>query len=176
MPTLTTELATDYLDRAFKYNLLQPDKLAWYPIDFPGLVYSADDTITDEMKAKGTQHLIHVLNDSGCVIKFDGETDLNGSLHHVLWDRWTKNEIGNGRCTGQTVVLGGLASGLANAVFLTAVVTDWVSERCYGHGYRPEDADDEKNLCLVFGDHATRARRDHRGRHSGDEDADRNTG
>jgi hypothetical protein len=37
--------------------------------------------------------------------------------------------------TAQTVDLRGLASGLANAAFL-AVVTDRVSERCYGDGYR----------------------------------------
>jgi hypothetical protein len=23
------------------------------------------------------------------------------ALHHVLWDRWTKDEIGNGRFTGR---------------------------------------------------------------------------
>ena len=79
-------------------------------------------------------------------------------------------------CTGQTAVLEGLASGLANAVFLAAVVTDRVSERCYGHRYRPEDCDDEKNLRLILGDDATPARRDHYGGHTGDEDADRNTG
>ncbi len=61
--------------------------MAWYPIDFPGLVYSDDGTLTDEMKAKGTQHLIDVLNDNGCVIEFDEDNDLNSSLHHVLWDR-----------------------------------------------------------------------------------------
>jgi len=71
--------------------------------------------------------------------------------------------------------LGNLPTGLANAVF-PAVVTDRESERCYGHRYRPEDADDEKNLCLILGDDATRARRDQHGRHTGDEDADRNTG
>ena len=75
------------------------------------------------------------------------------------------------------VILGGLASGLASAVFLAPQLKgDTTRERCYGHRYRPEDADDEKNLCLIPGDDATRARRDHRGRHTGDDDADRNTG
>ena len=41
--------------------------------------------------------------------------------------------------------LAGLASGLANAVFLAAVATDWVNERCYGHRYHPEDGDDEEH-------------------------------
>ena len=100
MDVLTTELATDYLDRAFKYNFLRPDKMAWYPIDFPGLVYSDDGKLSDEMKAKGTQHLIGVLSDNGCVIKFGEHKDATASLHHVLWDRWTKQEIGNGRFVG----------------------------------------------------------------------------
>jgi hypothetical protein len=30
-------------------------------------------------------------------------------------------------------------------------------------------------LCLILGDDATRTRRDHHGRHPGDEDANRNT-
>jgi hypothetical protein len=67
-------------------------------------------------------------------------------------------------------------SGLADAVFLAAVVIDRISERRYGHPYRPEDADNEKNLCLILADDATRARRDQCGRYTGDEDADRNTG
>jgi hypothetical protein len=86
------------------------------------------------------------------------------TTHFTLW------------CTGQTVVLGGLASGLANAVFVAAVVTDRVNERSYAHRYRPEDGDDEEDLCLVLADDATRARRDHHRRHTGDKDADRNTG
>lgn len=35
------------------------------------------------------------------------------------------------------IILVGLASGLADAVFLAAVVTDWVNERCYGQRYYP---------------------------------------
>ena len=46
---------------------------------------------------------------------------------------------------------------------------------CYGYRYRPKDGDNEKNLCLIPRDDATGARRDHHGRHPGDEDTDRNT-
>jgi hypothetical protein len=50
-------------------------------------------------------------------------------------------------CAGQTVVLGGLASGLAHAVFLAPQLkADMTRGSCYGHRYRPEDGDDEKNL------------------------------
>lgn len=86
------------------------------------------------------------------------------AIHFTLW------------CAAQTVVLAGPASGLANAVFLAAVVTDRVSERCYGHRYRPEDGEDDKNVSLIPTNDATRARRDRHGRHTGDDDADRNTG
>lgn len=74
------------------------------------------------------------------------------------------------------VVLRGLSSGLASTVFLAPQLKgDTTRESCYSHRYRPEDGDDEQNLCLILGDDATRARRDHRGRHAGDENADRNT-
>lgn len=71
----------------------------------------------------------------------------------------------------------GLASGLANTVFLAPQLEgDTTRESCYGHRYRPEDGDDEKRAPLITGNDATRARRDrHRG-HTGDDDADRNTG
>jgi len=29
------------------------------------------------------------------------EADVHAALHHVLWDKWTKEEIGNGRFTGR---------------------------------------------------------------------------
>ena len=74
------------------------------------------------------------------------------------------------------MVLGGLASGLASTVFLAPQLKgDTTRESCYGYRYRPEDGDDEQDLCLILRDYTTRARRDHRGRHAGDEDADRNT-
>lgn len=50
-------------------------------------------------------------------------------------------------CTVQMVALGGLASGLACAVFLAPQLkADMTRGSCYGHRYRPEDGDDEKNL------------------------------
>jgi hypothetical protein len=76
----------------------------------------------------------------------------------------------------QMVVLGGLATGLASARFLAPQLkADTNRGSCHGHRYRPEDGEDEKNLGLILGDDATGARRDHHGRHTGDENADRNT-
>ena len=46
-------------------------------------------------------------------------------------------------------------SGLVNAVFLAPQLKgDTTRESCYGHRYRPEDGDDEKNLSLIVGDDA----------------------
>jgi hypothetical protein len=53
------------------------------------------------MKVKATQHLIDVLSSYGCMIRFDGGTDVNTAVHHVLWDQWTQVEIGNGRFIGR---------------------------------------------------------------------------
>ena len=91
-------------------------------------------------------------------------TPSEATTHLTLW------------CTGQAVVLMIMATGLANAVFVAAVVTDRVNERSYAHRYRPEYGDDEEDLCLILANDATRTARDHHGWHTGDEDADRNTG
>jgi hypothetical protein len=92
-----------------------------------------------------------------------GSTDVSLVLHFgaALWcctasvcSRFTASEAATHFtlwCTGQRVVLGGLA----NAVFLAAVVTDRVNKGSYGHRYRPEDGDDEKNACLILGEDAT---------------------
>ncbi len=101
MRTLPTELATGYLDRAIRHNFLRPDKMAWYPIDFPGIEYDDEGNLSPAMQARGTQHLIEVLNSQGCLIRFSDGTDLSSAVHHVLWDQWTKDEIGNGRFTGR---------------------------------------------------------------------------
>jgi hypothetical protein len=100
MQTVTTALATDYLYRAFVYNFLQPDQGAGEPIWFPGIAYNSDGTLADGMKTKATQHLIEVLRGSGCIIFATADADAPAALHHVLWDRWTKEEIGNGRFVG----------------------------------------------------------------------------
>jgi hypothetical protein len=76
----------------------------------------------------------------------------------------------------QTVALRGLAAGLASVGFLAPQLeADTNRGSRYSRCYRPEDGDDEKHLCFILGDDATRARRDHHGRHTGDEDANRNT-
>jgi hypothetical protein len=101
MQMLSTEVARDYLRRAFTYNFMQPDQPAWAPVSFPGITHSSDGTLSSSVKAQGTRHLIEVLRGHGCVIRFSNGADVVGALHHVLWDQWTKEEIGNGRFTGR---------------------------------------------------------------------------
>jgi hypothetical protein len=101
MRTVTTAHARDSLRRAFIYNFMRPDETAQAPIQFPGIEYSRDGTLTDGMKATATRHLINVLRDNGYLIEVDEDADATAALHHVLWDRWTKDEIGNGRFTGR---------------------------------------------------------------------------
>lgn len=42
-----------------------------------------------------------MLNDNGVLIEVSGEADVTAALRHVLWDQWTKEEMGNGRFTGR---------------------------------------------------------------------------
>jgi hypothetical protein len=101
MRTITSTHARDALRRAFIYNFMRPDAVAMTPIRLPGLEYSPAGTLTDAMKARATEHLIRVLKSNGYVLDVDENADATATLHHVLWDKWTKEEIGNGRFTGR---------------------------------------------------------------------------
>jgi hypothetical protein len=79
---------------------MQPDKPAMTPIRVPGLEYNRDGALTNAMKAKATEHLIEALRGNGYVVEVDDDLDVKAVVHHVLWDKWTKDEIGNGRFTG----------------------------------------------------------------------------
>jgi len=100
MRTVTPTHARESLRRVFIWNFMRPDKPAMTPIQFPGLEYSHDGTLNDAMKAKAAEHLIDVLRNNGYFVEIDDDLDATAALHHVLWDRWTKDEIGNGRFTG----------------------------------------------------------------------------
>jgi hypothetical protein len=100
MLTVTTAHARDCLRRTFIYNFMR-DQMVQAPIYFPGIEYSRDGTLSDHMKVLGTEHLIGILRDNGYVIRLSNGTGANTALHHVLWDQWAKEEIGNGRFTGR---------------------------------------------------------------------------
>jgi hypothetical protein len=87
MRTVTTTHVRDSLRRAFIYNFMRPNETAHAPIEFPGIKYSNDGTLTDGMKAKATGHLIGVLRDNGYVIEVDEDADVTATLHRVLWDQ-----------------------------------------------------------------------------------------
>jgi len=101
MQAVTIEHARDYLRTAFAFNFLRPDQSGAAPIWFPGIEYRQDGTLSAEGKVKATEHLVGVLRDNGYVLNFDDDRDARIALHHVLWDQWTKDEIGNGRFTGR---------------------------------------------------------------------------
>jgi hypothetical protein len=100
MRTVTPTHARESLRRIFVWNFMQPDKPAMTPIRVPGLEYNRDGTLTNAMKTKATEHLIEALRDNGYVAEVDDDLDVKAVMHHVLWDKWTKDEIGNGRFTG----------------------------------------------------------------------------
>lgn len=101
MRTVTTEHARDYLRTAFTYNFMQPEKTAQAPVWFPGIEYRTDGTLTDDTKARGTEHFRTILRDNGYVIRMTAGKDESSVLHHIMWDQWTKEEAGNGRFTGR---------------------------------------------------------------------------
>jgi hypothetical protein len=101
MQAMTTEVARGYLHRAFAYNFMQPNRTAQAPIHFPGIAYQPDGTLAEGMQDKGTQHLIAVLRDNGCNVRHSDGTGARDALHHVLWDKWTQEEIGAGRFIGR---------------------------------------------------------------------------
>jgi hypothetical protein len=100
MRTVTTAHARESLRRAFIWDFMRSDMPAMTPIQLPGLEYDTHGILTDAMKAKATGHLIDVLRGNGYVIETGEDIDATAALHHALWDRWTKDEIGNGRFTG----------------------------------------------------------------------------
>jgi hypothetical protein len=101
MDTVTTAHARDYLQRAFTFHFMQPYETAQAPIAVPGVEYRRDGTLPADMKANATNHLLDILREHGYVIALDNGGDVAVALHHVLWDQWTKDEVGNGRFTGR---------------------------------------------------------------------------
>jgi hypothetical protein len=105
MQSVTSEVAKDrleeYLRRAFAHKFMRPDQTAWAPISFPGIRYQADGTLSAEMKARATEYFMGVLHDNGFVVKLGADEDPRTAVHHILWDQWTKEEVGNGRFTGR---------------------------------------------------------------------------
>jgi hypothetical protein len=90
------------LRRVFVYNFMQPDDFAWAPIDFPGVRYDDDGVLAGGMQAKATAHLIEATRQQGYELVFDDPaTDPMAVVQHILWDRWTEDEIGEHQFIGR---------------------------------------------------------------------------
>jgi hypothetical protein len=74
---------------------MRPDDFAWAPIKFPGVKYNQDGQLADGMQAQAAAHLAEAIHSQGYEIVFENPTtDVPNALKHVLWDRWTEDEIG----------------------------------------------------------------------------------
>lgn len=83
------------LRRVFVYSFMRPDDFAWAPIDFPGIRYDDDGVLADGIQAKATAYLIDAIRRQGYELVFDDPaTDPVPVMHHILWDKWTEDEIG----------------------------------------------------------------------------------
>ena len=90
------------LRRVFVYDFMRPDDFAWAPIDFPGIEYDDDGVLADGMQAKATVHLIDAIRQQGYELVFgDPATDPAAAMQHILWDKWTEDEIGEHQFIGR---------------------------------------------------------------------------
>jgi hypothetical protein len=90
------------LRRVFVYNFMRPDDFAWAPIDFPGARYDDDGVLSDGMQARATAHLVDAIRQQGYELVFDNPaTDPVAVMHHILWDKWTDDEIGEHQFIGR---------------------------------------------------------------------------
>lgn len=88
--------------RIFVYQFMRPDDFAWAPIQFPGVQYDNDGALADGMQAKATAHLIDAIRRQGYELIFGNPAvDPVTVMQHMLWDRWTEDEIGEHEFTGR---------------------------------------------------------------------------
>jgi hypothetical protein len=90
------------LRQVFVYNFMRPDDFAWAPIAFPGARYDDDGVLADGMQRTATAHLIEAIRQQGYELVFDNpSTDPMAVLHHILWDKWTEDEVGEHQFIGR---------------------------------------------------------------------------
>ncbi len=100
--TVPTAHTQEVLRRIFVYKFMRPDDFAWAPIDFPGVRYDDDGMLGDGMRAKGAAHLLDAIRQQGYDLVFDDPaTDPAAALHHVFWDKWTEDEVGEHQFIGR---------------------------------------------------------------------------
>lgn len=90
------------LRQVFVFNFMRPDDFAWAPIAFPGARYDDDGLLAEGMQAKATAHLINAIRQHGYELVFDNPaTDPMAVMHHILWDKWTEDEVGEHQFIGR---------------------------------------------------------------------------
>jgi hypothetical protein len=96
------EHVRETLRRVFVYQFMRPDDFAWAPINFPGAEYDKDGVLAQGMQAKAAAHLVGAIRGQGYEIIFeDPGTDVTEAMHHILWDRWSEDEIGEQQFIGR---------------------------------------------------------------------------
>lgn len=99
---IPAEHVQEALRRVFVYQFMRPDDFAWAPIDFPGVEYDEDGLLANGMQAKAAAHLVDAVRGKGYVIAFDDPgTDATEAMRHVLWDKWTEDEVGEHQFIGR---------------------------------------------------------------------------
>jgi hypothetical protein len=96
------EHVQEELRRVFVYKFMRPDDFAWAPIDFPGAEYDNDGKLAEGMQAKAAAHLAAAIRSYGYEILFeDPATDVTEAIRHILWDKWSEDEIGQHQFIGR---------------------------------------------------------------------------
>jgi len=90
------------LRRIFVFQFMRPNDFAWAPIEFPGVQYDGDGVLADGMQAMATAHLVDAIRQQDYELVFDDPaTDPVRMMHHILWDKWTEDEIGRHEFIGR---------------------------------------------------------------------------
>jgi hypothetical protein len=100
--TAPSEDVQEAVRRIFVYKFMRPNDFVWAPIKFPGVRYDQDGRLASGMQAKGAAHLVDAIRGQGLEIAFeDPATNVTYAIQHVLWDKWTEEEIGEHQFIGR---------------------------------------------------------------------------
>ncbi|HLM95563.1 MAG TPA: hypothetical protein VK283_04560 [Acidimicrobiales bacterium] len=96
------EHVQETLRRVYVHQFMRPDDFAWAPIDFPGAQYDDDGLLAQGMQDRAAAHLVGAIRGQGYEIVFDDPgTDVTKAMHHILWDKWSEDEIGEHQFIGR---------------------------------------------------------------------------
>jgi hypothetical protein len=100
--TAPAEHVQEALRRIYVYRFMRPDDFAWAAIAFPGVEYDHDGRLADGMQTKAAAHLVDAIRSQGIEIAFeDPATNVIDATQHVLWDKWTEDEVGEHQFIGR---------------------------------------------------------------------------